>query len=99
MIAPPGRTLRAACWATTKVPRMLVRCRASSGQVQVGDGREGHAAGGVHDDVDAAVLALGRVEQRGDGLLVGDVGLDGDGPAAGRGDLLDRGLGQVRLPA
>ena len=78
-IAPPGRTRRAACWSTTKVPRMLVRCiRSRTRQVEVGQRRQRHQAGGVDDDVNAAEGLLGLVEQAGDGVLVGDVGGDRD---------------------
>ena len=88
MIAPPARTRRAACWATTKVPRMFVRCiRSRSSRSSVDQRREQHDAGGVHDHVDTAEALLRRVEQRGDRRLVGDVALDRDRRAAG---LLDR---------
>ncbi len=65
-------------------------------EVLVGDGRQGEPSGGVHDDVDAAVVGLDPVEHRGDGVLVGDVGLDGEGVPAGGFDLRDGGGCGVR---
>ena len=47
-------------------------------EVEVGERGEVHPARGVDDDVDAAEALRGGGEQRLDGVLVGDVGLDGD---------------------
>ncbi len=65
-------------------------------EVLVGDRRQRKAAGGVHDDVDAAVFGLDPVEHRGHGVLVRDVGLHGDATAARPLDLGDGVLGGGR---
>jgi hypothetical protein len=63
-------------------------------EVEAGQHGQPHHAGRVDDHVDPAVPLLGGVEQGPDGGLVGDVGADRDGAAAGR---LDRRHGGLRL--
>src|SRR5919201_661398 len=63
-------------------------------ELELGERREQHDPGGVHDDVDAAVHLLGRVEHCGDVGFFGDVGLDRTGGSPGGDDCVDGRIGR-----
>ncbi len=68
-------------------------------EVQLGQRRQQHDAGGVDDHVDAPELRLGLVEQRRDLGFVGDVGADHDRPAAAATISSTTAWARSRLPA
>lgn len=92
MIAPPGRTRRAACWDHDGAAAVGAVDPVEVSEIERRDRREEHDACRVHDDVDPAELRLHRVERVRHGSLVGDVAADRN-RAAARGN--DRGNGLV----
>ena len=94
MMRPPSRSRLAASRSVLNVPFRLIAIWLSNSASSVSAiASQLHDAGIVDQHVDAAERRLGRVEHARDRLRVADVGLGGDGAAAGLLDLADQRLG------
>ena len=84
-IRPPSRRRRAASRSVLNVPfRLTAIWRSNSVVAAIRDRRQVHDPGIVDQHVDAAERGFGRVEHARHSGDIRDVGLGGDGPAAGR---------------
>ena len=100
MMRPPSRSRFAASRSVLKVPfRLIAIWLSNSASSLSAIERQLHDAGIVDQHVDAAERRLRRVEHARDRGRVADVGLGGEGPAAGLLDLAGQRLGGAALPA